>query len=102
MSHREFSHIGLSTLNSTRPEKEADTERLVGQGANAMNRVAQQVRRMELPLHHAEPAGTAHRGRELRATEVRTHRCGNDRKLDPERIAEMCSKHDPSSLSCEF
>jgi hypothetical protein len=74
-------------------EDKADAKWLVSQGANALERLSQQLRRVELRLQDAKTPGTAHYRHEVRAAEIGTHWRGNDRKLNAEQVAEAGTEH---------
>src|SRR5215469_13214285 len=69
-------------------QKQIHTERLIGERPNPMDFLAEERWRRELRLQDAEAARVAHRGDGLWPSQIRSHRCGDDRIFDPEHVAE--------------
>jgi hypothetical protein len=68
-------------------EEQVHPERLGRERPHAMDLLAEDRRRAELRLQDAKAARVAHRGDELWAGQVGTHRRGDDGVLDPQHVA---------------
>jgi hypothetical protein len=70
-------------------EKQVHRERLGGERPHAADFLTDDRRRTKLCLQDAEAAGVAHRRDEIRATQVRSHRRGDDGVFNPQHMAKI-------------
>src|SRR5262245_48881203 len=80
-------------------EEQVHPERFGGERPHAADLLAKTLRRVELSLQDAEAAGIAHRRDEIRARQVRPHRCRENRMFDAQCVAQRGFHEHSSGLA---